>query len=230
MPMKQKGNRANNQHIILLGDSIFDNAAYISKGEPDVIRQLRRKLPEGWKATLNALDGSKIDDVRRQVKQLPEDASFLVVSVGGNDALSHSYIFSQVAQSIAGVLLNLADIRDEFQRSYQSMLKTVLSCNLPTAICSIYYPRFPDSVMQRMAIVGLSIFNDCIIREAFTFGIPLIDLRLICNEDKDYANPIEPSVQGGEKITNAILQVVKEFYSRNPRTRTVAYTNGNKLE
>jgi hypothetical protein len=81
-----------------------------------------------------------------------------------------------------------------------------------------------------MAVVALSIFNDCIIREAFTFGLPLIDLRLICNEDKDYSNPIEPSVHGGEKINNAILQVVKEFDSRSPKARTVVYTNGNKLE
>ena len=227
MPMKLIRNKVSEQHIILLGDSIFDNVAYIPGGEPDVITQLRRKLPQGWKATLNAVDGSKIDDVRRQVKQLPQDASFLVVSVGGNDALSHSYIFNQGAQSTAEVLLNLAYIQEEFQRSYHSMLETVLSCNLPTAICSIYYPRHPDPVIQRMAVVGLSIFNDCIIREAFTSGLPLIDLRLICNEDKDYANPIEPSVHGGEKIANTILEVVKEFDSCKPRA--IVFTEKKKF-
>ena len=34
--------------------------------------------------------------------------------------------------------------------------------------------------------------------------MPLIDLRLICNEEGDCANPIEPSVQGGEKISAVI--------------------------
>src|SRR3972149_6612342 len=222
MPMKLIRNKVSEQHIILLGDSIFDNIAYIPGGESDVITQLRCKLPQGWEATLNAVDGSKIDDVMRQVKQLPQDASFLVVSVGGNDALSHSYIFNQGAQSTAEVLLNLADIQEEFQRNYHSMLETVLSCNLPTAICSIYYPRFPDPALQRVAIVGLSVFNDCIIYETFRFRLPLIDLRLICNEDRDYANEIEPSVHGGEKITDAILKVAKEFDSR--KTRTVVFT------
>jgi AraC-like DNA-binding protein len=40
-------------HIVLLGDSIFDNAAYVAGG-PDVVRQLRDTLPSGWRATLNA--------------------------------------------------------------------------------------------------------------------------------------------------------------------------------
>ncbi|MGH7908257.1 MAG: SGNH/GDSL hydrolase family protein [Thermodesulfobacteriota bacterium] len=220
--MKQKSNKANYHHIILLGDSILDNGAYVQSGEPGVIEQLKHKLPEGWQATLRAVDGSITDDVKRQVRGLPKAASFLIVSVGGNDALSHSSIFNQGAQSTAEVLQKLADIRDKFQRNYQSMLKTVLSCNLPTAICSIYYPRFPDPVMQRMAIVGLSVFNDCITYEAFRFGLPLIDLRLICNEDGDYANEIEPSVYGGEKITDAILEVVKEFDSR--KSRTIVFT------
>ncbi|HLE25828.1 MAG TPA: SGNH/GDSL hydrolase family protein [Thermodesulfobacteriota bacterium] len=220
--MKPKSNKANYHHITLLGDSILDNGAYVQPGEPDVITQLRGKLPEEWQATLRAVDGSITDDVKGQVRGLPEDASFLIVSVGGNDALSHISIFNQNAQSTAEVLQRLADIRDKFQRNYQSMLKTVLSCNLPTAICSIYYPRFPDPALQRVAIVGLSVFNDCIIYETFRFRLPLIDLRLICNEDRDYANEIEPSVHGGEKITDAILKVAKEFDSR--KTRTVVFT------
>jgi hypothetical protein len=40
--------------------------------------------------------------------------------------------------------------------------------------------------------------------------VPLLDLRLICDEDSDYANPIEPSVQGGEKISAAIRRLMRE--------------------
>src|SRR6266498_225084 len=48
------------------------------------------------------------------------------------------------------------------------------------------------------------------LREAFLAGVPLLDLRLICDEDADYANDIEPSVAGGEKITSAILKLIAE--------------------
>jgi hypothetical protein len=44
-------------HIVLLGDSILDNASYTSGG-PDVISQVREILPKDWKATLLAVDGA----------------------------------------------------------------------------------------------------------------------------------------------------------------------------
>jgi hypothetical protein len=55
----------------------------------------------------------------------------------------------------------------------------------------------------------LSLFNDAITRAAFSAGAPLIDLRLICSEDEDYANPIEPSSRGGRKIAQAIATLVR---------------------
>jgi hypothetical protein len=63
------------------------------------------------------------------------------------------------------------------------------------------------------------VFNDCIIGEAFAAGIPLIDLRLVCNENADYANPIEPSVKGGEKIARATAKLVAEHDFRSCRTQ-----------
>ena len=44
-------------HIILLGDSIFDNASYVKTGEWDVTEQVRSLLPEGSRVTRLALDG-----------------------------------------------------------------------------------------------------------------------------------------------------------------------------
>ena len=45
---------------------------------------------------------------------------------------------------------------------------------------------------------------------AATVGIPLLDLRVICNHANDYSNlsPIEPSVVGGAKIADAICRAV----------------------
>ena len=44
-----------------------------------------------------------------------------------------------------------------------------------------------------------------------TFGV-------ICDRDEDYANPIEPSVKGGEKIAAAIHPVLAEHYFAAERT------------
>jgi hypothetical protein len=193
---------------VLLGDSIFDNAAYVA-GAPDVVRQVRWRLPQGSKATLAAVDGGKIGDVRRQLRRLPADATHLVISVGGNDALGSSDYLGAPVRSTAEALSGLADIGDEFERSYLAMLAGVLACGLPTALCTVHYPRFPDAALQKVAVAALTMFNDCIVRAAFAHSLPLLDLRLICTEEVDYANPIEPSARGGEKIARAIAEVVK---------------------
>ena len=195
-------------HVVLLGDSIFDNAAYVA-GAPDVVRQVRQRLPQGSKATLAAVDGSTIGDVRGQLRGVPADATHLVLSVGGNDALGRSDFLATPARSTAEALSGLADIGDEFERAYLAMLADVLARRLPTAICTVYYPRFPDAALQKVAVAALTMFNDCIVRAAFAHGLPLLDLRLICSEETDYANSIEPSARGGEKIARAIVEYVE---------------------
>src|SRR5215218_3210820 len=107
-------------HAVLLGDSIFDNAAYV-RGGPPVIQQLRSKLPGGWRATLLAVDGSVTQDVSGQLHKLPPDASHLVVSAGGNNALGHVDILGEGARSAAEVLAKLAGVGERFQRLYREM-------------------------------------------------------------------------------------------------------------
>ncbi|HEX8458442.1 MAG TPA: SGNH/GDSL hydrolase family protein [Pyrinomonadaceae bacterium] len=195
-------------HAILLGDSIFDNGAYVGAGEPDVVRQLQAELPRDWQATLLAVDGSMIRGVRAQAARLPLDATHLVLSVGGNDALGHARLLDAAARSMAEALSTLARAADEFERDYRAMLDELLTRRLPTAVCTVYNPRFPDAQVQKLAVTALCVFNDAITRAAFSRGLPLIDLRLVCDDERDYANPIEPSARGGRKIARAITTLL----------------------
>jgi len=204
-------------HIVLLGDSVFDNKAYVDGGL-DVIEQIRRQIPAGWKASLLAVDGSVVENVRNQALDLPDDATHLVISAGGNDAILNAGILQQKVTSSAEVLDKLADIAGEFERHYREMLQSVLSLNKPTAVCTIYYPRIPEPFTQKIAVAALATFNDIIIRLAFLSGVPLIDLRLVCDENSDYANEIEPSEKGGGKIANAIVRLVSDHNFESRRT------------
>src|SRR5687768_16362821 len=94
-------------HVILLGDSIFDNAAYVGRG-PDVASQVRTKLPPDWKVSLLARDGAVTRDVAAQLGRIPADASNLVISAGGNDALGASHLLAQLVRSVADALALLA--------------------------------------------------------------------------------------------------------------------------
>ena len=195
------------KHVVLLGDSIFDNKAYVGDG-PDVIKQLSAALPEGFTATLAARDGSTTADIETQLAAMPSDATHLVVSVGGNNALEEKGLIEETAHSVAEVLDKLAKIKAAFKKDYSGMLDGVLARKLPTAVCTIYEARYQDPTTRAIAATGLSVFNDVILREAFSRALPVIDLRLVFDDDADYANDIEPSVQGGAKIAKIIATVV----------------------
>jgi lysophospholipase L1-like esterase len=206
------------KHVILLGDSIFDNQAYVGH-DPDVQMQLRRRLAPDWKVTLLAVDGDKVHDVEHQLKRLPQDAAYLVVSAGGgNNALGEIGMMQRSVSSVGEALNLQAAVAADFEKEYRAMIRALQATNLPFVLSTIYYPNYPDVLMNRLGITGLTIFNDCIIRLAVEVGAPLIDLRLVCNEPSDYANPIEPSAKGGEKITAVVQHVLAEHNFSRYRT------------
>ncbi|RJU00220.1 SGNH/GDSL hydrolase family protein [Arthrobacter frigidicola] len=206
MPARNTGAAAG--HAVLLGDSIFDNAAYVPGG-PDVVRQLRGALPPDWRASLLAVDGDVIAGVERQLRSLPSDATHLVVSVGGNDALQSAYLLDEKVATVAAALVRLSAAQRQFAVAYDAMLEAVTAVGLPVAVCTVYDTP-PGEPNQPVIRTALAVFNDCITRAAFSRGVSLIDLRLICDEDGDYANPIEPSVQGGAKIARSVASLLAD--------------------
>lgn len=190
------------KHVVLLGDSIFDNAAYVAGG-PAVIDHLQRYLEASQRATLIASDGAIVAHVGTQLSRLPSDATHLVLSIGGNDALGSTGVMSQRAETVQFALHHLNIIRCRFRNEYREMLAEVLALKLPTAVCTIY-----DAVpgLEPELQTALCIFNDSICREAMAAGVPIIDLRAVCDESEDYStvSPIEPSAVGGSKIARAI--------------------------
>jgi hypothetical protein len=205
-------------HVVLLGDSIFDNGAYVERGQPDVIQQVRARLPQDWQASLWASDGATISRTRLQLRNLPANATNLVISVGGNDALLASHVLFESVRTVAEATVKLSAIRDQFVAEYAAMLDMVMERNLATAVGTIYRGRADDEMQQHVNETALAVLNDVITREAFARGLALIDLRLICHEPWDYANPIEPSARGGEKIAAAIVEVVTG-HSNLPRSQ-----------
>lgn len=207
-------------HIVLLGDSIFDNLAY-TRGGPDVVAQLRERLPGGWEATLCAVDGDVAGDLPAQMRRVPDDATHLVVSAGGNDALGHTDLLGRPARTSAEVFGWLADAAEAFEARYRAALDAVLVRGLPTTVCTIYNGSFPERAFQRLAQTALTAFNDVILRAAFERALPVIDLRSVCTEPADYANPIEPSSVGGAKIAAAIARATGAVPDARPSARVL---------
>ena len=203
-------------HVVLLGDSIFDNARYVPGGPP-VIDQLRGELPASWRATLLAVDGAVTTGVAGQLRGLAADATHLVVSVGGNDALMNSGVVRDAGRRAGEAFADLAAVQEGFRRDYRAMLTAVLATGKAAAVCTIY-----DAIpgLSRVDVTGLSVFNDVIVREALRAGVPVLDLRAVCTEAADYSpmSPIEPSEAGGVKIAAAIARVLSRHDFSHPTT------------
>jgi len=209
-------------HVSLLGDSIFDNAAYVGS-EPAVIDHLRRALPAGWTATLLAVDGASANDVREQLARLDGGETHLFLSAGGNDAYNASGLFTQRVVTVAEALKLLAGAQARFRTDYEALLRALLGLDKPLAVCTVY-DAIPGLGQAERA--GLALFNDVIIRSAAAALVPMIDLRVVCDQAEDYSavSPIEPSAEGGAKIARVIADLIRHHDFSVRRAGTSVFT------
>lgn len=197
------------RHIVLAGDSIFDNDSYVG-GEPGVIEQLRTSAPAQISATKVAVDGDCIRHVSEQISDLPSNTTDLVISVGGNDARSHAGL-AQKAQSVSDIADLLVGPLAGYQAEYKHMLADALSKGVTVKVCTIYTQiPFEDPVMRAFAPYAIGKFNAVILDEASLAGVEALRLDQVCVDPLDFssASPIEPSCQGGQKIVDLILSSV----------------------
>jgi hypothetical protein len=205
-------------HVALLGDSIFDNSSY-TRGEPDVVEHLRQLLPKPWQATLLAVDGATTLGLPAQVKRIPDGVSHLAVSIGGNDALGNLDMLNARATSSEDALFLFEERIARFEQRYRDALELVRARKLPTTVCTIYNGNLPEPREARKARMALMMFNDVIARTAYDYGFDLVELRVVCSEPSDYANPIEPSGSGGRKIARILASAIGAV-TGSPRSRT----------
>ena len=197
-------------HAVLLGDSILDNGSYVAP-ESAVSDHLRNILPSKWRVTLLAQDGATATATFEQIDRIPDDATHLILSAGGNDALWMSgNLYHETTETVRESLTKLGEARIEFQTIYTKLIQKLRTLQTHLTVCTIY-----DSVpgLELSETTGVSVFNDTISRVAAERNLPLIDLRVICDEITDYSerSPIEPSSSGGLKIARAISKVVQSY-------------------
>ena len=93
------------------------------------------------------------------------------------------------------------------------MLEAVAATDVQSYICAIYRPDFPDGDFKRMSSTALGLFNDIIVEEASLRLLPILDIRAIFTNSGDCTNPIEPSVQGGQKLADEIAGLIDDWGS-----------------
>lgn len=194
--------------IVLLGDSILDNARYVAPGK-ELTSHVRRMLTDDSSVVLEAVDGSVLADVPSQIRRVPDNATHLFFSCGGNDALGYLELLAQPVGTMAETLIKFNEVRKRFHAAYERVLRDLLGLEKRLTVFTIYHPVFDEPALQEAAEAALCIFNDGITRAAFARGIDVVDLRLLFDDPADMANPIEPSDQGGQKIAAVIKHLAE---------------------
>lgn len=220
--------------IYLLGDSIIDNAPYVNKNEKDVVSHLNSMFKCDTQIIINnrAVDGHTMKDLLDN--QLSDEglneATHIVTSIGGNDLLQN-ISFLQMTSNLSEVMdkdarigkwgareLNPSrnkvfeetyfEIIKPMQQDYESIVANLSNYRAKLLLCTVYEGDLVDSDEFSDVIYSsktmLSIFNDLVYRTAQKYSCEVLELRDIFVSSEDYANPIEPSHIGGEKLAKAI--------------------------
>ena len=203
-------------YITLLGDSIIDNKTYVRKGELSVLEHLEN-ISE-YEYTQLAFDGDTTLNVLNGQLLSPSIAtsSHLVLSIGGNDLLQNlSFLYEgpvdKINDAVAGVQQY---IFKPLEQRFETIIQRLSSHRANLLLCTVYEgdlgrtDEFRDVLDSSKIMV--SSFNDTVYKTASMYNADVLELRHIFTTPEDYANPIEPSHIGGEKLAQAITDWIQK--------------------
>ena len=199
------------KELVLLGDSIIDNKTYVLDGEKSVLEHIQSKTET--KTVQLALDGATTDDVLdNQLNNISSEASHIVLSIGGNDLLNEiGFLMEDFKYTPNQVLERCYSLIAPISKKYESIVTTLQASKIRAnlLLCTVYEGDLEGSEMYDDIAISshamLSLFNDSIYKTHNKFRTEVLELRNIFIEKEDYANPIEPSHQGGEKLAEKLV-------------------------
>ncbi len=243
------------KHAVLMGDGQFNNQAHCGDGL-SLIGVLRAGLLEGNAVSQTAMEGSYVQEIIYQLQIMSKDATHLFISAGANESQSAFYYFrgsfaleqiqkqplparpvtpgrrinafnqiQSTLRTVNSMMGVMGKFQGEFQISYSRMLKAALDSGRRVTLCTIAEPQ---NGLDTPYKVLMSAFNDVIIQLAVQNGLPVLDIRAICNEKSDYISECsrELSEQGGQKMAVAINWILENHDFRD--AKTVVYRHGLK--
>ena len=199
-------------HVSLLGDSIIDNKVYVGEGELSVTEHLQHNSPSYF--TMIAVDGDTTEDVLdNQLDNLKEPVSHIVLSIGGNDLLQNLHLLQDETSGMKFALEKCSELISEIQENYIKILEHLSQYDAKVLLCTVYEGDLESDLLlaeyDKAGQVMLKMHNDTVYYLASKFEVDVLELRNIFTNKEDYANPIEPSHIGGEKLAKAIIQWMK---------------------
>jgi hypothetical protein len=185
-----------NGNIVLIGDSILNNSAYVSADQS--VPDLLSKKMNGSTIYNFAKDGSTLNDCYTQLDkislELNNSNTTIFLSCGGNNILNN--LGTRDTKSITNLF-----------RQYKDLI-TSIKTRVPNAslyVLNLYYPTNGHYKSYRKTIDQ---WNTLLQDNASDLKYTLIPISSLLVSDEDFAYNIEPSFKGGQKIVDAISNTV----------------------
>jgi hypothetical protein len=200
------------RHLVLLGDALQNLDLGLAPAEEILVPKPRNP----WKLTV--LEAPQV--LRRGwARAIPLDATHIGICVDGAWAIEASGLLNGSAQTIRGALETLAAAADQFEDVFAKLVAAALEAGLPTVVCTLVPSRHEEPLRQRAAVAALAIFNDRILRQAVAANLSIVDLRIVCDEESDYASETLLSRAGVRKVANVGRAALYEVSREPGRTR-----------
>jgi hypothetical protein len=196
--INEKGTNDNgtNDNIVLIGDSILNNSAYVSqdKSVPDLLS----KKMNGSTIYNFAKDGSTLNDCYTQLDkislELNNSNTTIFLSCGGNNILNN--LGTRDVKSITNLF-----------RQYSELIVSIKT-RVPNASLYVLNLYYPTNGHYKSYYKTIEQWNTLLQDNASDLDYTLINLSSLLVLDEDFVYNIEPSFKGGQKIVDAISNTV----------------------
>lgn len=204
-----------NKKINLLGDSIIDNKSYVGFNENSVLEHLEENSQYSYLQI--AKDGDTTEDlINNQLElSLQNQSTHTVLSIGGNDMLYNLPFLTSNKLFIRNEAFTdvYKEIFKPLEERYQIIVKNLSTQTSKLLLCTVYEGDLERSSEFREILnsskIMIAVLNDIINKTASRYNADILELRNIFTSPEDFANPIEPSHIGGEKLAKKIIEWVK---------------------
>lgn len=195
---KQKEGMTNNSTILLLGDSILNNEAYVKNGK-SIVNLLKEKSDQ--EVDSYAVNNASIIDIYQQLNNVPLDLNdentSLFLSVGGNDILT---TFEDEIQNE-----NDGDRLKPIFNAYKKLvtsIQTKMNKVGKITLLNLYYPTNMKYQQYKPILEEWNRLLDQYTREK---NLNILRLNYLLTQSTDFSLSIEPSESGGMKIADNII-------------------------
>ena len=183
----------NNNTLILMGDSILNNANYVPEGT-SVYAFLKQKVSN----VINvAKDGATINDLYTQLDKIPielnNSQTYIFISAGGNNILSNSTTKLNKDQ-----IIQLFNTYIDFLKALRAKLS-----NVNINILNLYLPTNPRYQSYKSSVDQWNqLLKEYSNKIGETYNI--LDLHTLLTSPEDFIYDIEPSKTASHKIAYLI--------------------------